>query len=206
MEIRWVEGAELGLAVKMAHEIYEQCVRYQIATAEEVGQFYGYVRTEYLWEEMTADRLFVWGVWEEGQLYGVSAMQKNGHITMLYVRPEGWHRGYGTALLQTMVDAARCLHLGQATINVTPVGAAGFFLQRGFYMIPGGDIYPEFVSLTHPVEKPVYRYGVQPGQEQVADRVTYSRRTPGTKWILGLSLGVLGFITVVTVLLTVLLS
>ena len=61
---------------KMAHEIYEQCVRYQIATAEEVGQFYGYVRTEYLWEEMTADRLFVWGVWEEGQLYGVSAMQK----------------------------------------------------------------------------------------------------------------------------------
>ena len=73
-------------------------------------------------------------------------------------------------------------------------------------MIPGGDIYPEFVSLTHPVEKPVYRYGVQPGQEQVADRVTYSRRTPGTKWILGLSLGVLGFITVATVLLTVLLS
>lgn len=206
MEIRWIDGAELGEAVKLAQTIYEQCVRYQIATAEEVGQFYGYVRAEYLWEEMTADRLFVWGVWEEGRLCGVSAMQRTGHITMLYVCPEEQHKGYGTALLRTMVDATRCLHLGQTTINVTPVGAIGFFLRRGFFMIPGGDAYPSFVSLACPVTEPSHAYEMGPEESQVPDRVTYSRRLPDTKWIVGLSAGVLCFITVATVFLTVLLS
>lgn len=201
-----MDGAELGEAVKLAHTIYEQCVRQQIATAEEVGQFYDYVRAEYLWEEMTADRLFVWGVWEEGRLCGVSAMQRTGHITMLYVCPEEQHKGYGTALLQTMVDATRCLHLGQTTINVTPVGAVGFFLQSGFYMIPGGDAYPGFVSLVCPVTEPAHMYGVESGETQVPDRVTYSRRTPDAKWIVGMSLGLLGFIVAATVILTVLLS
>lgn len=207
MEIRGISGAELGWAVKMAHEIYERCVRGHIAAQEEADQFYFYVRAENLWQEITAGRLFVWGVWENGALCGVCAMQRAGHVTMLYVRPESQRRGYGTALLRTMINyAAQYLRLGQITINVTPIISAGFFYKRGFALIPNGTDNPGYVSLARQAAALPGNYVFYPQQmpqkAQKPDRVVYPARSVKPKAVIGIACGVLGLMTVVTVIIS----
>ncbi|MGN0141852.1 MAG: GNAT family N-acetyltransferase [Roseburia sp.] len=216
VEIRAIGGTELGWAVKMAQEVYERCVRQLIATQEEVEQFYSYVQTEYLWQEMTAGRLVVWGAWENGALCGICAMQKTGHVTMLYVRQESQRRGCGTAMLSAMNSyAAGALHLERITVNVTPIAAAGFFYGRGFTLMPGGIDNPGFVSLVRQTAVPFVKTApfAAPGAANYAiwdqvsrpvpqkpDRVTYTARSVKPGVVIGLTCGLLGLMAVVTII------
>lgn len=144
MEIRLLQETELAWAVNTANEVYGTCVKPYAGTQEEVSQYYGYVNAEYFWQEMHDNRLFLWGAFEEGMMCAVSAMQNVGHITMLYVRPEFWHRRIGMQMLHMMrVFAASMLHLSRITVNVAPLSAVPFFNRLGFCAIPlaGGHTF-----------------------------------------------------------------
>ena len=98
MEIRLLYGNELQCAIYTANQVYEVCVR-PYARQEDAAQYYGYVRLENLWQEMSAGRLYLWGAFENGQMCGVGAMQNVGHITMLYVKPQFARRHVGAELV-----------------------------------------------------------------------------------------------------------
>lgn len=146
MEIRLLYGTELQWAVNTANEVFECCVRNELGTQQETDWYYGYMRPEYLWQEMSAGRLILWGAFENGQMCAVSAMQNTGHITMLYVRTPFWHRGIGTRLLDEMCGyAVSVLGIERLTVRTAP-GAAAFFYRRGFLYQPGapdGSVFLE---------------------------------------------------------------
>lgn len=170
MEIRLLYGNELQMAVYAAHEVFEACVRPHVRTQAEADQFYRYVQVGYLWQEMNAGRLFLWGAFEGGQLCAVSAMQNVGHITMLYVKPYFARRQLGTQLVNHMCAyAARMLRRERVTINVTPVAAAPYFYHIGFTLIQSSPRSESFLPLERRIWAMHQNYiGVQP-----AARVRY---------------------------------
>lgn len=207
MEIRLLAGNELQWAVYTANEVFENCVRPYARTVEEVEQYYRYVQVEYLWQEMSAGRLFLWGAFEDGQMCAVSAMQNVGHITMLYVKPVYSGRRVGTMLLNHMCSfAASRLQRERVTVNVTPVSVVPYFYHMGFTPIQGLPLSAAYVSVERriwlvPQGYPggsVYGQGyVNPGygmpvmQKPKQPEVTYEKKRVSVKRILFLVAGVL---------------
>lgn len=152
IEIRFLNANELQWAVNTANEVFEICVRGYVGTQEELTQYYNYVQAEYLWQEMSAGRLFLWGVFEDGQMCAVSAMQNTGHVTMLYVRPQFQNRRMGTQLLNGMIGyAASVLQANRITINVTPAAATPYFYRKGFIQLPKAWPNQPYVSVEYPI-------------------------------------------------------
>lgn len=146
MEIRLLYGNELQCAIYTANQVYEVCVR-PYARQEDAAQYYGYVRLENLWQEMSAGRLYLWGAFENGQMCGVGAMQNVGHITMLYVKPQFARRHVGAELVNRMcIYAASMLHREHVTICVSPV-VASYFYHIGFTLIQGSAAGQNYVPL-----------------------------------------------------------
>lgn len=136
MEIRLLNEHEIQWAVNTAVETFETCVRPFCRTQEEVNRFYGYVNPEHLWREMSGGRLYLFGVFDEGQMCAVSAMQGNGHITILSVKQECQLRRMGTQLLNAMYSyAADMLRLDRVTVLVSPVVKAAYFYKKGFMLL-----------------------------------------------------------------------
>lgn len=178
IEIRFLNANELQWAVNTANEVFETCVRGYVGTQEELTQYYNYVQAEYLWQEMSAGRLFLWGVFEDGQMCAVSAMQNTGHVTMLYVRPQFQNRRMGTQLLNGMIGyAASALQANRITINVTPAAATPYFYRKGFVQLPNAWPNQPYVSVEYPLAQMtasdfrgyssgVPGYGAQTGAQQ----------------------------------------
>lgn len=216
MEIRLLYGNELQWAVYTANEVFETCVRPYVRSQEEIDQYCRYVQVDYLWQEMSAGRLFLWGAFENGQMCAVSAMQNVGHITMLYVRPYYGRRRVGTQLLNHMCSyAASMLHKDRVTINVTPVSSVSYFYHVGFTLIQGSPMSGCFVSLERRIWSIPQGYPGNPGHDprcgnpviagpvygnpaaapavQKKTEVTYPTKKVGTKKILLLTAGALIF-------------
>lgn len=207
MEIRLLAGNELQWAVYTANEVFENCVRPYARTVEEVEQYYRYVQVEYLWQEMSAGRLFLWGAFEDGQMCAVSAMQNVGHITMLYVKPYYGGRRVGTMLLNHMCSyAAAMLRKERVTVNVTPVSAVSYFYHVGFTPIQGCPLNAAYISVERriwsmPQGYPGgaaygqgyanYAYGTPMAQKPKRPEVTYEKKRVSVKKILLLVAGVL---------------
>lgn len=188
MEIRLLCESEIQMAIGVAYEIYETCVRPYARSPKEAEQFYGYVRMENLMQEVHAGRLMLWGAFEQQDLCGVSAMQSVGHITMLYVKPQYGRRGIGAQLLEHMYHyAASVWHKERVTINVMPMAAASYFYKKGFVQmrnIPWSDSY---VSLERSVA------AAKPPKPMV----TYEAKSVSAKRVVALVVGVLVFSFVV---------
>lgn len=222
MEIRLLYGNELQWAVYTANEVFEACVRPYAGNAQEVQQYYRYVNVEYLWQEMSAGKLYLWGAFENGQMCAVSAMQATGHITMLYVKPYYTKRRIGTELVNHMSSyAATVLHIERVTIWVTPMVASYFYhigftliqgcmtgehyvpLERRIWSVPQG--YPVNTGYGMPQGYPMNAgYGMPtPAPSQVKREVTYPTKKVSAKWIIALMAGVFIFIAAIITGITV---
>ena len=210
MEIRLLYGNELQCAIYTANQVYEVCVR-PYARQEDAAQYYGYVRLENLWQEMSAGRLYLWGAFENGQMCGVGAMQNVGHITMLYVKPQFARRHVGAELVNRMcIYAASMLHREHVTICVSPV-VASYFYHIGFTLIQGSAAGQNYVPLerriwsvpqTDPVNigrgmPQVYPGNAGYGMSTPKREVTYPTKKVSAKKIIALASAVLLFAFVV---------
>lgn len=203
MEIRPLTPNELQWAVNTANEVFEICVRPQVRTQSEIDNYYRYARADYLWQEMSTGRLFLWGAFENGQMCAVSAIEYTGRIMMLYVKPGFWHRRVGMQLLNGMCSYAFTM-LGQQriTIDAVPLAAASFFYRMGFTLVPGAPLGASAVSLErYAVPQP---YGAMNGYPSTyyttvpygapvskKPEVTYPTRKVKPKVILGIMTTVL---------------
>lgn len=124
MEIRMLNSYELRWGVQTAQEIYNQCVRPQVTDEAEVAKFFEYVNEENLGREMSQGRIFLWGVFDRGYMCAVSAMQGNGHTSILYVRPEYQHLNLDRRLSKVMENYAK---------DVLGIGAVSYPVKK----VPG---------------------------------------------------------------------
>jgi GNAT superfamily N-acetyltransferase len=145
MEIRQLQENEIPAAAELAQGVFGFDLQRTIKDEKLIGGFYDYANEGSLTNRLRCGQLLIWGVFEGGQMCGVSAMQTEGHITMLYVYPAFRERGYGKELLRTMRRFARtALGLEKVTVCAMPAWTATFFSRNGFTAL-AAQPHPEFV-------------------------------------------------------------
>ena len=128
--------------------------------------------------------LVMWGAYEQGTIVGMSAMQSEGHITMLYIHPMYQRHGIGKKLLYEMRKYAKTAYnLSDVTLNAMPVWTERYFAKRKFKrmnVMPNND----FVSM----------------QTSSIDEVTYEKKPISTGAVLSVVFGSLFFCILAVVL------
>ena len=110
-------------------------------------------------------------------------MQKEGHITMLYVLPVFQRRGCGRCLLEEMkAYAANQYQLQRVTLSAMPAWTADYFTKRRF----------------HPMEV-TQSCSFVPMQAKTVARAIYEKKEIPSGVILGTSLGGLAVCAAVAV-------
>lgn len=121
MEVRMLQSHETLWAVQMMQDIYNQCVRPTVNGEEEVAKFFQYVNPENFQNEINQGRLTLWGAFDRGWMCGVSALQGDGHVSVLYVRPE--YQGM-------KVDAALSKRMKRYAENVLGIGGVRYPVKK----------------------------------------------------------------------------
>lgn len=149
MEIRILQEEELANASGLSRFVFDNCLRNRMEFVQTIPFVENYIAEVNLRKMCAEDALKVWGAFEQGQLIGVSALQADGMITMLYVLPQFSRRKYGSKLLFAMREYARdVLKLPQVFVNATPAWTASYFVKQGFfYRDKNVNMRQPFVSL-----------------------------------------------------------
>ena len=122
MEIKLLTTEQLPEAAGLARGVFDYCLRNSINNPKMVQAFEQYSHQDYLKHMMEENYLVMWGAYEQGTIVGMSAMQTEGHITMLYVHPMYQRRGIGKKLLEEMRKYAKSAYnLSMVTVIAIPV-------------------------------------------------------------------------------------
>ena len=133
MEIRILQEIEIPNAAGLSRYVFDTCLRKRMEFEQTIGFVEEYLLPEHLMEMAREEKLTLWGVFEGEQLVGVSGLQPDGMITMLYVLPQCANRGYGSALLGIMREYAKNTYgLQQVIANATPAWTSSYFAKQGF--------------------------------------------------------------------------
>ena len=182
MEIKLLTTEQLPEAAGLARGVFDYCLRNSINNPKMVQAFEQYSHQDYLKHMMEENYLVMWGAYDQGTIVGMSAMQTEGHITMLYVHPMYQRRGIGKKLLEEMRKYAKSVYnlsivtLLSGTVNAMPVWTENYFARRKFSrmnVMPNND----FVSM----------------QAVAIDEVTYEKKPLSTGVVLSVVFGSLFF-------------
>lgn len=132
MEIRELNIEQLPEAIDLAKRVFD------VAFGDNIDPnmrffFIDYARVEKLQPQMENKEVILFGAYEGDTLMGVSAMQRAGHITMLYVDAPYLRRGVSKALLAQMYKYANeVLKVDLVTTSVFPYRNVELFKKQGF--------------------------------------------------------------------------
>lgn len=184
MEIRILTANEIPQALTLANGVFDFCVSSNIPDVRLVQGFKEYSAEENITAMEAKGEITFWGAFEQGQMAGMSAMQREGHITMIYVMPVFQRRGFGKKLLATMrAYAGRHYGYSYVTVNAMPVYTAAYFQKQKFRQmnqVPAGCSY---VSM----------------QAKTIEEVSYEKKEIPTGWAIGASVGGLLICTAIAV-------
>lgn len=149
MEIRIIQEEELKVAAGLSRYVFDHSLRQRMEFTQTISFVEDYLTTDNLSRLVQEGTLTVWGAFDEMQLVGVSALQSDGMITMLYVLPQFWNKGIGRSLLNTMRVYAKNVHgVEKVLLNATPAWTAFYFVKQGFsYLQPGQNMRVPFVPM-----------------------------------------------------------
>lgn len=149
MEIRILEETELGNAAGLSRYVFDNCLRNRMEFVQTIGFVEDYLKLENLANLCKEGKLTIWGVFEQGQIVGVSGLQSDGMITMLYVLPQCWRRGYGNGLLSAMRQYAKEKYgMEKVLVNATPAWTSTYFTRKGFAFVAAQqNMHVPFVTL-----------------------------------------------------------
>lgn len=140
MEIKELNIEQLPAAIDLAKRVFE------VAFGDNIDPnmkyfFIDYARVEKLSVLMERKEVIFFGAFEGDVLMGMSAMQKAGHITMLYVDAPYLRKGISKALLAQMYKyATEVLKVDLVTTSVFPYRNVELFKRQGFVI--GKDFVP----------------------------------------------------------------
>ncbi len=136
-EIRMLQIEEIPQAVELAQGVFGFDLRQTITDPQMIRFFEEYTTVENLTGMVSQQRLYMWGIFVAAQLCGMSAMQPEGHITMLYVYPYFRKKKYARQLLDMMRRFAKqSLGLERVTACALPAWTATYFIKNGFWQLP----------------------------------------------------------------------
>lgn len=174
MIIRILTMEELPKAVSLANGVFDYCLKNSIPDRQTVDYFFDYANVEKISRLVQEKQLVVWGGFEQDNLVAMSGMQREGHITMLYVLPMFQRRDWGKELLLEMRSYAKKeLHLDYVTVNAVPAPTAGYFAKRKF----------QTISLPNPTAAYI------PMQAKAVEQVSYEKKPISAGWAIGTSVG-----------------
>ena len=184
MNIRILEEMELVQASGLARYVFDTCLRNRMEFTQTIPFIENYISEENLREMCRDNKLVIWGAFEQEQLVGVSGIQTDGMITLLYVLPQYTGRNCGAKLLTTMREYAQTvLQLDRVIVNATPAWTTGYFRKYGFVLRnPNQNMHVPFVSLEAALDKHVF---------QMKEKIS-------GKTIVGAVLACVGFATIVS--------
>ena len=187
MKILKLNEAHVPHILPLANFVFENSIRQgqQPNIQRVIGYFREYAREDAIREQVANGSLHMWGIKNGNYYVAVSAMNSQGHITMLYVHPQFVRRKYGKKLLREMrVFAANELGLNNVTVNVMPVWSASFFAVNGFKPCPQSEgMGNEYVSMT----------------ASSISEVRYKTKKISNKLFVGISVGCPILITLITI-------
>lgn len=180
MEVRVLMETEIPSAAGLSRYVFDVCLRNRMSFEQTIGFVEEYLGAEHLAELVRTEKLILWGAFEAEQLIGVSAMQPDGFITMLYVLPQHSNRGCGRMLLATMRQYAKNVcGVQQVIVNATPAWTSSYFARLGF-------AYDH-----HNLNVPFLTMRAVTGESYVVEKKPVS-----AKVIVGAALGCLAFATI----------
>ncbi len=149
MEIRILHDAELANAAGLSRYVFDNCVKYRMEFPQTIEFVEKYLEADNLANLSNEGKLIVWGVFKDGQMVGVSGIQADGMITMLYVLPQCFGKGCGASLLNAMRLYARTVFgRDKIFVNATPAWASTYFVKQGFAFVNRDqDMHVPFVTL-----------------------------------------------------------
>ena len=128
MEIRVLREDELMHASGLSRYVFDTCLRNRMEFTQTIPFVENYISETNIKEMVLENKLVVWGAFEQQQLVGVSGLQTDGMITLLYVLPQYSRRRCGMRLLSVMKEYAyTVLHLNRIIVNATPAWTAMYF-------------------------------------------------------------------------------
>lgn len=156
MEIRLLSEEEITKAVELAKNVNEVCVAPKMQQFPEMMHYVGaYIAEENIRDLFDYRKLFLWGAFDQEQLIGMSGMERNGHITMLYVLPFFQNRHVGARLLEAMKCFAKMEgRLNRVTLSAMPTSTGSFFQKYNFVPMDARQSWNgPYVSMVDKIEK-----------------------------------------------------
>lgn len=152
MEIRILQEQDLANAAGLSRYVFDTCLRNRMEFEQTIGFVEEYLSLEHLTSMYQEGTLTLWGAYAEGQLAGISGMQSDGMVTMLYLLPQYQQKGYGGALLRTMGQYAKEIYgLEQIRVNATPAWSSTYFKAQGFcYVTKPATMQVPFIAMYAP--------------------------------------------------------
>ena len=183
MEIRILRREEIKNASGLCRYVFDVCLRNRMDYPQTIAFVEEYLVEENLENLINERKLIIWGAFEEEQMIGVSGMQSDGMITLLYVLPQCQNRGCGSRMLKVMLAYAKDIcDFKRVTLNANPAWTSFFFGKRGFfYSNKNQDFKAPFV--------PMYLFLDGVG--------SYKKRKVSKKWIALAITGCIVFTTIV---------
>lgn len=170
-------------ALSIARGVFDYCLRARITDLEMIHIFLQYTENTNIRNMIAEGTLTMWGIFEQGHMIAMSGMQKEGHITMLYVLPVFQRRGCGRCLLEEMkAYAANQYQLQRVTLSAMPAWTADYFTKRRFHPM----------EVTQPCS-------FVPMQAKTVARAIYEKKEIPSGVILGTSIGGLAVCAAVAV-------
>ena len=121
-------------ALSIARGVFDYCLRASDHGSGNDSYILQYTENTNIRNMIAEGTLTMWGIFEQGHMVAMSGMQKEGHITMLYVLPVFQRRGCGRCLLEEMkAYAANQYQLQRVTLSAMPAWTADYFTKRRFH-------------------------------------------------------------------------
>ena len=152
MEIRILQDEHLANAAGLSRFVFDNCLRNRMEFPPTLTFVEDYLKVENLQKMREEGTLTIWGVFEQEQLVGVSGLQSDGMITMLYILPQFMKKAYASALLLEMREYANAVYgYEKVMVNATPAWTAYYFLKRGFSFVSAKqNMHVPFVTMSAP--------------------------------------------------------
>jgi GNAT superfamily N-acetyltransferase len=85
---------------------------------------------------------------EGGEVVGFAELEEDGHLDMLYCRPDAVGRGVGSRLYAAVEERARGLGVGRISTEAS-ITARPFFVRHGFGVLRRNTVLREGIELTN---------------------------------------------------------
>jgi len=149
MVVRILQDTEIKIASGLSRYVFDYCLRNRMNYPQTIAFVEEYIAEDNLTKLYHACDLILWGAFEGEELVGVSGLQRDGLITMLYVLPQHHNKGYGSRLLKEMREYVKTVcDFSRITVNANPAWTSGYFAKMGFRNVNANqDMHAPFVPM-----------------------------------------------------------